>query len=282
MDVRSGVEVVSPDGQMRLAFGDTELPTFTEPNQMLAMAGFTEGRWYSPGYGVQMLVRRYTPGTAFASEYVRSKVARACPELKLTDARDRPDAVRAINAVYAQYPTPGISLHLTAGETAFTCRNAGQMLQGYYFAGTQLTQSMGVSLWNVQYLFGYLAAADKASQAQAALEHMVGTFELNPQWAAMQQNIAANTSQIVSRTQQEISGIISNTYWSRQATMDEISRRRSNATLGLQDVVDTAAGRQFKVESGSNYYWIDQHGTIVGTNTDTRPNLDFRELIRLP
>ena len=98
----------------------------------------------------------------------------------------------------------------------------------------------------------------------------------------MQQNIAANTSQIVSRTQQEISGIISNTYWSRQSTMDEISRRRSNATLGLQDVVDTATGRQFKVESGSNYYWIDQRGTIVGTNTDTRPNLDFRELIRLP
>ena len=82
---------------------------------------------------------------------------------------------------------------------------------------------------------------------------------------AMQQNIAANTSQIVSRTQQEISGIISNTYWSRQATMDEISRRRSNATLGLQDVVDTGTGRQFKVESGSNYYWIDQHGTMASS-----------------
>jgi hypothetical protein len=40
--------------------------------------------------------------------------------------------------------------------------------------------------------------------------------------------------------------------------------------------------RQIKVESGRNYYWSDQHGTIVGTNTPTRPNLDFRELVRLP
>jgi len=41
-------------------------------------------------------------------------------------------------------------------------------------------------------------------------------------------------------------------------------------------------GRQIKIESGSEYYWIDHRGTIVGTQTDTRPNLDFRALIRLP
>jgi hypothetical protein len=64
--------------------------------------------------------------------------------------------------------------------------------------------------------------------------------------------------------------------------MDEISRRRSNAILSVEDVVDPTTGREFKVESGSNYYWIDHRGTIVGTQTDSRPNLDFRELTRLP
>ncbi len=274
VDVRGAVEALSPDGQIRITNGDAELPVFTGP-----MFGFPEGSWYSPGYNVQLFVRRYVPGPAFSAEYIRTKAARGCSNLTLTETRDRPDVVQAINNIYAQYGTRGIYIRLTAGETAFTCQNAGQPMRGYYFAGTQLTQA---AVWNVQYLCGYLAPADKAALAQSLLEHMVATVQPNPEWVAMQENIAANFSQIVSRTQHEISGLISSSYRNREATMDELSRRRSNATLGLEDVIDTATGRQIKVESSSNYYWIDQHGTIVGTNTDTRPNLDFRELMRLP
>jgi hypothetical protein len=279
VDTRPMVEAASPDGEIRITLGDAEIPPFTEPNPYLAMAGFNEGSWYSPGYGVRMLVRRYVPGTAFAVEYVRNKVARGCAELSLLDTRERPDAVQAINQINAQY---GMAMRLTAGETSFTCRRDARMLCGYYFVATQLTQAGGPGLWNVQYLFGGVATPEKAQQGQAVLEHMIKTFELNPQWFSMQQNITANTSRIVSRTHQEISSLISDTYWSRQKVMDEIDRRRSNVILGLEDIIDTATGQQIKVESGSAYYWIDQRGTIVGTDTYTRPNLDFRELIRLP
>jgi hypothetical protein len=62
---------------------------------------FPEGSWYSPGYGVQLMVRRYVPGTAFALEYVSGKVARGCSDLSMTERRDRPDAVQALNAIYA-------------------------------------------------------------------------------------------------------------------------------------------------------------------------------------
>jgi hypothetical protein len=284
VDVRSAWETVSPDGQIRITGGDAELPPFTEPNQMLSFGGFHEGTWYSPGYGVRMLVRRYIPGAVFAREYVTTRAARGCADLKLTETRDRPDAVSALNAIYAQY-VPGMSLRLTAGEAAFTCRRKeGQPVNGYYFAGTQRTQAAGMpgGLWTVEYLFGFLASEGKATLAQSVLDHMLASVQVNPQWAAMQQNVAANTSQIVSRTQEAISRTISSTYWSRQQTMDELSRRRSNATLGVTDVVDQQTGREIKVENSSNYYWIDHRGTIVGTQTDTRPNIDFRELTKLP
>ena len=68
----------------------------------------------------------------------------------------------------------------------------------------------------------------------------------------------------------------------RNAIDDEIARRRSNATLGVVDVADPATGRRMTVESGTNYYWVDQRGAIVGTNTDTRPSVDFRALLQLP
>ncbi|GIW55442.1 MAG: hypothetical protein KatS3mg082_1846 [Nitrospiraceae bacterium] len=283
VDVRPAWEALSPDGQIRITGGDAEIPPFTLPTPTLEMTGFHEGSWYSPGYGVTMMVRRYIPGTAFATEYVTTKVARGCSQLTFTETRDRPDAVQAINAVYAQYGNVGMSVSLTAGEAAFICRRDDQLMQGYYFAGTQLTASAGMGgVWNVQYLFGYLAAREKAEQAQSVLNTMIKSLQLDPQWVAMQQNVTANVSQIVSRTNAEISSIISESYWSRQGTMDELSRRRSNAILGVEDVMDPVTGREIKVESGSSYYWIDQRGTIVGTETDTRPNIDFRELIRLP
>lgn len=282
VDTRPAIEVISPDGLIRITGGDSEIPPFTIPNAALQMAGFYEGSWYSPGYGVRMMVRRFMPGTAFARDYVMTRAARGCSNVVVTEMRDRPDAVQAINAISAQYNNTGVSSNLHAGEAAFTCSNNGRPMRGYYFAATRLTEAYGSGLWNVDYLYGYLAASEKLELAQSILEHMLKTTQANPQWVAMQQNVTAETSKIVSRTSDEISNIISNSYWKRQETMDELSRRRSNATLGVEDVVDAATGRQLKVESGSNYYWVDQRGTIVGTQTDTRPNIDFRELVRLP
>jgi hypothetical protein len=283
VDTRVAWRSESPDG-IRVTTGDESLPTFTEPNQTLAFSGFREGSWYSPGYGVKMLVRRYLPGVRFAHEYVVSKAARGCANLQITDERERADAVAAINQVYSQLGGGVVAHSLTAGEVAFTCTEQGRPMAGYYFAGTRRTVVAGMAggLWNAEYLAGYLAPLAKRPLAQSALDRALRTFQVNPQWAAMQQGITANTSRIVSRTSEEISRIVDDTYWKRQQTMDEIARRRSNATLGVVDVVDPDTGDTRKVESGSNYYWVDQRGTIVGTETDTRPNLDFRNLMQLP
>ncbi|MBI2820897.1 MAG: hypothetical protein HYX74_01610 [Acidobacteria bacterium] len=284
VDTRGAWETVSPDGLIRITGGDPELPTHTEPNQMLAMAGFLEGSWYSPGYGVQMLVRRYVPGAAFSREYATTRGAPGCSGARIAEVRERPEAVAAINSIYSQFGMVGVSLYLTAGETAFTCNRQGQSMAGYYFAATQRVQPAGMpgGIWNAEYLFGYLAAEGKAPLAQSVLDHILKSIQINPQWAAMQQNVAANTSQIVSRTHAEVSDIISSTYWNRQDVMDEISRRRSNAILGVLDVIDPVSGRELKVENSSNYFWIDHRGMIVGTETDTRPDIDFREMIQLP
>lgn len=283
-DVRVGFAMTSPDGDIRLTGGDWELPTFTEPNQMLTMTGFREGSWYSPGYGVNFLVRRYVPGLAFAQEYVTTKIVRGGSDLRFTETRDRPDAVQAFNQIYSQYGQMGMGVFFTAGEVFFTFRQNNRDLEGYYFAATRRVQPAGMpsGLWNAEYLFGGTAPPAQKALAEEVLATMVKTFQINPQWAGMQQNITANASKIVSRTHEEISGIIQSTYENRQRSDDELSRRRSNATLGLEDVVDPQTGREIKIESGSNYYWMDPRGTIVGTETHTRPDLDFRELIRLP
>ena len=284
VDTRGAWQAASPDGRIRITGGDADLPTFTEPNQMLAMTGFREGAWYSPGYGVRMLVRRFTPAAAFVQEYIASRVAQGAAALAFADRRDRTADAAGLNALYARFQAYGASLHLTAGDAAFTCQRNGEPMAGYYFAGVLRTQTAGMQggLWHVDHLFGFLAPQAQAGQAHAILEHMLASIQVNPQWAAMQSKVTAESSRIVSQTHNEISNIISSTYWNRQATMDELSRRRSNVTLGVVDVIDPATGRQIKVENSANYYWVDNQGAIVGTNTYTRPDIDFREMIELP
>lgn len=281
VDTRVGVEATSADGAIRVTIGDPSLPPFTEPSQMLAMAGFPEGSWYSPGYGVQMQVLRYLAGRDFVARYVQENLGQLCEAVSIEQLSDRDDAVRAINAVYAQYGTLGVIVNLSAGEAHFTCRRPNGPARGYTFAATQSTRGYGTGLWNVEHLYGFLASPERAAEAQQALTRMIGSFELDPQWVSMQQHLTAQVSHIVTQTNSQISDLIVRGFEERSAVYDEIARRRSNATLGLQDVIDEATGQPYRVESGSSYYWIDHRGNIVGTDTYTLPGIDFRELLRL-
>jgi hypothetical protein len=282
VDTRPAVTVTSPDGALRIAAGDSRIPTFAVPNPTLAFAGFTEGRWYSPGYGVQMLVRQFRPGTAFAADYVQGQVGQSCGELAIDGQRDRADAVEAINRINAQYGNVGFSIQTTAGEAAFHCSAGGAAMRGYYYATTQLTQAYGMGLWTVPYLYGYLAPSAREGEAQQVLSHMIQSVEINPQWAAMQQGLTANTSAIVADTNRAITKMINQSFEKTQAVMDEIDRRRSNANRGVVDVTDPVTGQDFQVESGSNYYWIDHRGNIVGTDVYNHPTIDFREMMQRP
>jgi hypothetical protein len=239
VDTRTAVEVLSPDGQIRITAGDAEIPTFVLPDQLLQSTGFPEGSWYSPGYGVTMMVMHYLSGVEFAEEYVKTKVAKGCSELTFEEKRDRPDVAEAINNIHAQYNLGTMSITLNTGEVAFTCQKDSEAMRGYYFAGTQLTTGYGAEgsgLWNVQFLFGYLAAAPKADLAQAVLSQMITSFRPNPEWVRRQQNLTAETSEIVARTHAEISEMIDQAYWNRQRTQDEQLREWSNTILGQTDL----------------------------------------------
>jgi hypothetical protein len=277
VDTRASLRVESPDGKIRIGAGDHELPTFTVPNPMLTATGFTEGRWYSPGYGVNMLVRSYMKGSEFAAAYVQRNFSSTCGTMQITERRDRPDLDARLGSIYSQFGQ--MQVKLTTGEVAFTCGQGARLRRGYYFAGTEMTSGYGTGLWNVKYLHGYLADDDAVELAGAVLARMVASSRVNPQWAAMQSNIAGQTSEIVTRTNAEISRMLQESYWHRQRVQDNVSRQWSNTILGLTDVADPQTGETWKASSGHNYYWRKQAtDAVVGTNTYERPDTDFSPL----
>ena len=88
-------------------------------------------------------------------------------------------------------------------------------------------------------------------------------------------------SSIAAENGAHVSKITSDSCGSGQASPAEISRRRSNQILSVEDLRDPVTGRELKVEAGANYYGIDPRGDAAGTSTDSWPNLDYRALIRL-
>jgi hypothetical protein len=283
VDVRLQVLVSSPDNQVHLRIGDADLPPFTIPTPMLGSAGFHEGSWYSPGYGVRMQVLRYLGGEQFAQYWVNTRLGASCPGAQIVDVQPLPQTVRAINAIMARNGSGYVSQRVHAGDVAFRCQQGPAPMAGYLFVATILAATPdGAGIWSVDQLQGYLTAVARTDQAQAILAHMMQSLRLNPDWVRMQQNITGKVSGIVTETGHHISKVITDGYWGRQAIRAEGDRRRSNQILGVEDVRDPVTGRELKVESGANYYWIDQRGNVVGTTSDSRPNLDFRELIRLP
>lgn len=283
VDVRSSVVVIAPDNRITLRLGDANLPPFALPTPLLTQLGFREGSSYSPGYGVNMIVMRYLPGEQFARHYIVSQVGQVCAGPQVVSAQALPQTVQAMNAIMARYGSAVVSQRLHAGDAAFRCQQGQAPMVGYLFVATLLTAGAdGGGNWSVDQLQGYLSPPELAGSAQTILARMVGSVRVNPDWARMQRNVTANTSRIVADTGAHISKVISDSYWRQQASRDEMSRRRSNATLGVEDVRDPATGREIKVESGSNYYWMDQRGNIAGTDIYSRPSVDFRELVRLP
>ncbi len=230
------------------------------------------------------MVKRYVPGAQFLTEYLQQNYKPRLDRFEFASQNDRPDIVADFNRIYAQIQSYGIQSLQHAGEAAFRFQQNGDPYVGYGLALTQVTSmpSMQGGSWNVVMLLVYTSPEAEAEFAQQIFSHMFMSIKWNPQWLASQQQLTRDVSRIVSQTGQEISKIISDGYWTRQGVMDNVNRRFSNSILGVTDVVDPETGQTWKVEAGHNYYWAKPGGeAVVGTNTFTRPDIDFTPLKEL-
>lgn len=278
VDLIHVLQAKSPDQKILIQFNDSNIPIFVVPSPLLTVSGFGEGSWYSPGYGVRMMVKRYTPGVHFIKEYLNSHYRPHLKNFQIVSQKNRPDIVSTFNKIYSQYMAYGVSFTLHAGEAAFRFEHDSQPFIGYGLALTQIVHSAAMQggNWSAALMLIYSCPASEAETVDEISNHMFHSVKMNPRWVASQQQLGANVSQIVTQTNQEISRIINKSYWSRQQTLDNINRRFSNYILGMTDVVDPETAEKWKVEAGHNYYWRkDYTNQIIGTEVYIRPNIDF-------
>ncbi|HTW83263.1 MAG TPA: hypothetical protein VMD91_04225 [Candidatus Sulfotelmatobacter sp.] len=279
VDIRPAFSATSP-GKAVIESGDADIPYFELPNAGTQMAGMRAGSPYRTA-GATLILEPFVEGATFARQYAQRHFGRVCGNLRIEQSRTRADAVAALNGTYAQY---GLPVRVSAGEVAFSCTIGGVPARGYVFAGTQRTVMDGAGIWNVQYLLDYVAVQDLAPQAQAALQHAAATFRIDPAWANANNDTMTHISAITTQTGNQISKIISDTYWQNSATtFHAIEHYDEYAVRGQQDVVDPENPKTtITLDDRYEYNFLRGDGTIWGSDVPAQPGPEFRALIARP
>jgi hypothetical protein len=294
-DVRSSVNMISPDGQMRIFIGDVNISGFIEPSQMLAYAGMREGGQYGLGDGTKLEIRRYMTGQQFARYYAQNQLGSQCSGVQVESNNDRQDLTAPL--LQEARSSGAANVRITAGDVVFSYSGENGTVHGHIYASSEYVPSAHGALWNIPSVNGYLAAPGRQQEAESILQHVVQSKHVDPQWKARAKQIANNavaaddarSQQIQARAraaiqenQRQTSEMIVKGYEQRSQVYDEISRKRENAILGTTDVVDPVSGSQYKIDSYSNYHWMNNQGAIVGNDTGSSPGYGWHDLVTLP
>lgn len=272
------IQTDSPDGRTKVVLGDAQLPTnFREylpgaPAWMMRPPGTNE---------MGSIIYPYMTGSTYCRFYIESRVSGFCSDLQISDVKDN----APVDVPPPMAMTP--SSRYTVGSLSFTCKEQGEPRKGYCTAKTtQMFQPPAIqsptNMWRVETLLAYLAPPEDVKQAEAAMARLASSFQINTQWGMGQVRAAGAQSRIIAGATQDIANMAQQSQRYRDAVDDRIAKLRSDATLGVTTVVDPRTGDRMTVDSGSGYYWVNPQGHVVGTNVDTRPNVDFGRLLELP
>jgi hypothetical protein len=170
----------------------------------------------------------------------------------------------------------------TAGEVAFTCQINNQPYVGYVFAETSAAPSQGVAtVWSNRTLYGFLAPANRAREADAVLHRAVASLSINPRWAARERGMEARLLDELRRYNEFTYNLQKQTQAERMAAIDRVSEKTQDVLSGKTNVIDPETGQQYKAQSGSSYYWIDPtRNVIAGTDLPYQPTWDFRQMVQ--
>lgn len=162
--------------------------------------------------------------------------------------------------------------HLMVGDTA-------QMhLWSYWSSGLQAEKShfplaknqLVFSLANARYNPKKIAAFNQ-SEAQKAGKSWA---EFNKRMAANQAAFEAHQRAHVNRSN-AINDAIMSGWRERNAASDKAQERFIDTINEKTNVVDPTTGQSYKVDSGSNHYWMNSDGKYISTDKPTYdPNLD--------
>lgn len=276
-DARWRMGVRSLDGKVAILINDVNVPPYAVPSPYTPPAGqpLIKPQQY------QMVVERFQQGQTYAATYAKQRFGSVCKTMSSTTATWTPTLPASWSAGGAQS---------SDGTVSYACTTTDGPRTATVFTRNVLIQGQGYSFW-VATPVSVLCAPDRCKQAYAITQHMIDSWQKNPQWVVYQnqltqiglQHIREGFQQFMQQMQQfheqftrslnqQVSSYYAHQHAEQQqfSSWDDIINNQTNVT-------DPATGTQFKVFSGPhhNYY---ENGLGLKINSDISPGPDFHQL----
>jgi hypothetical protein len=282
LDIRSAVNVVSPDGTIQLFVGDYDVSPAREPDVLTRRVGWQEGRVYGG-----TLLARYQNGVEFARRYAGWKL---CRQPRITQSGILRKETEALDADVARYGrTMGTAASASVGEVIFRCEAA----EGFVMAATlhlRPANGPGVSIWAVHQLAGFVVRdAAQGFFAKYLLSTMLASLQMNADWErksaqaagayaqSMMQMSNAVTQSVIQHARQQAAAASAGG-WNHPNTGDVpkikrdpgVERRRDEANRGSRHVCDEQ-GNCATVDNSWSHAWRDHSNNVVAGGASGYP-----------
>lgn len=264
----------SPDGATRVFFGDPAMPIFFTPNSPQASIAHMS-KMYA--------VSQQMSAEQFAKDYIqRAYGQQSRPQI--SQVRSDADLLQIMKQRAVEY---GMNPQIDVAVATFSFN-----YQGTQVRGELSTIVLAMEGFWVADIAGFTSTASNVTPLSGMVRTMIRSYESNPQWRQKEQqkaqqamaNSQASHQQRMQMRQQSFNAHqqrmksnqqafdARNQAWSQQQNMNDQSHNQFLNYIKDENTV-TNGTYQSQVQSGYNYYWMDQTtGQYIGTNTADNPD----------
>lgn len=281
LDVRWMMNARSLDGKVAIRVDDPNVPPYVLPGPHTGMAGrpFTRPQLY------QMIIDNYRDARPYAESYAKQRFGSICSSMTPRQQ--------------AWSPSMPPSWQVEAGARtsqaaiAYDCATADGPRVAEVYVRTTIVGNQG--LWMADPVISILAAPERLEAANSVTQHMIDTWEVNPQWKQYQAQLTQAGLNVIMGQFQDFMRQMQQFHQQREAAMNQqvsqyYAHQNAQASqvsnfcdtlTGLTNVRDPQTGNQFQVFSGpkSNYY---RNGLGVTVNSTLSPGSSFYKVDEVP
>lgn len=280
--------IANPSGSEELEVFPNQ-PFFWTDNQM-ALSLFPRGSKY---FGNE--VREPIGIKETLKSIILPRFRQNVQNLKVVETKELPDLAKSLGA--AQQSIPGVTGSSEGAKIRIEYTKNGKEMQEEIFGVVEKVeysfQTMNGRVtninWVADYLFSFKAEKGKLDSQYKMFQTIVESFKLNPQWFnkynqvveyLIQQQIqqirnVGELSKIISRTHNEISDMIMDSYNKRQAVYDKISTNFSQYIRGVDEYANPFEQKPVELPSGYRHAWVNRLGEyVLSDDPNFNPNVE--------
>lgn len=270
---RVAFESVSPDGRALIFSGDPTVPRmFILPNDITARYGKDMHHWGPDSLYVAPFQTAEQAGAYLVANRFRGQV---------TGTRPRPDLVELVRRNPLLQNRPAAA---TAADTEFRLADGRVGVVTVSTFGA-VTPGVGGNWW-AEGIHGFIAPPEYAAQVGLALGRMIGTFQVNPQWAVGERQHEIQLGKLYTDYLHYAQNLQQQTIAQRWASDAAIQAGRRDILGGTVRLQDPQTGEVFETQARDRYYFRVAQAdrpTAIGTDVDATPlpQIDLRRLLQV-